>query len=49
MAVLALLQLLLTVLPIRYPSWWGDYAGTHSDGYHFWRLYTARPRQVDTL
>jgi hypothetical protein len=41
-AFLAVLQLLLTVPPIHYPTWWGDYAGTYSDGYHVWRLWSTR-------
>jgi len=26
-------QFIVTAIPIKYPSWWGTYAGTTSDGY----------------
>ncbi len=42
MAVLALLQVLITLLPIRYPPWWGDYGGMMSDGYRFIYLWRGR-------
>ncbi len=29
----ALIQLVVTLAPLRYPSWWGAYAGKKSDGY----------------
>lgn len=28
----ALATLLLTIVPMRYPAWWGPYAGSRSDG-----------------
>lgn len=28
-----LLQFIVTAIPVKYPSWWGAYGGTTSDGY----------------
>lgn len=32
-SVIAFWQFLVTAIPMRYPSWWGAYAGATSDGY----------------
>jgi hypothetical protein len=48
-AFLALLQLVLTVPPLRYPRWWGDYAGTNSDGYTFWQFWASRGQEPPAL
>jgi hypothetical protein len=37
-AVAALIQFLVTAIPIRYPRWWGGYDGMASDGYKILRL-----------
>lgn len=31
-------QFLITAIPGTYPSYWGNYAGTTSDGYKVWKL-----------
>lgn len=36
--------LLVTLMPIEYPSWWGRYGGSTSDGYKF--LQTLRRRST---
>lgn len=38
----AILQVLLTVIPIRYPKWWGSYAGMESDGLRLVKLLGVR-------
>lgn len=40
LAIVSLSQLLCTLVPIRYPRWWGSYAGWESDGLRVWRLYS---------
>jgi hypothetical protein len=34
--------LAVTLFPVRYPSWWGGYAGLESDGLQAWRALRGR-------
>jgi hypothetical protein len=39
----SLLQFAVTLVPMRYPSWWRGYAGLASDGLRAWRLLRDGP------
>ncbi|GAC1648048.1 MAG: hypothetical protein NVS4B12_16210 [Ktedonobacteraceae bacterium] len=41
-AIAAFLQFVVTLLPIRYPSWWWLYAGYPSDGYQVLHILRSR-------
>jgi hypothetical protein len=41
-AICAFAQFLLTLLPLRYPSWFGPYAGMYSDGYQLLQFLRHR-------
>ncbi len=45
-AIAAFLQFLLTIIPMRYPSWWWKYAGYPSDGYQVLQILRSRRQTV---
>jgi hypothetical protein len=44
-ALLALLQFLFSMVPVRYPRWLGAYAGHWSDGYRGWYLLASKQEE----
>ena len=45
-AIAAYMQFLVTIIPIRYPSWWWRYAGYPSDGYLILQTLRARRQMM---
>jgi len=47
-AIAAFVQFLVTIIPIRYPSWWWLYAGYPSDGYQVLQILRSRRQTMQT-